>query len=248
MIDSQLEELMSRKVQSAMVVETKAPLSLDDMKTGMPVSGTVKHVGLYGAMVDVGLEAEALLHISQLGKTDFRNAEEVLKVGDSIQAFVLKVDKPQNRVALTMVKPPELSWDTIRQGGVYRGVVTRLEKFGAFVDIGAERPGMVHVSEMSDGYVQAPGDVVQVGDEVEVRIIKLNRKKRQIDLSMKMLTATEIAEAMEPEEEMPTALALALRRAMSGEKEAPSSNPRKSAKGLSKDREDILSRTLRGHS
>ena len=66
-----------------------------------------------------------------------------------------------------------------------KGKVVRLENFGAFIDIGAARPGLVHVSELSSDYVTNPADIVSVGDEVEVRVVELDRKKRQIRLSMK---------------------------------------------------------------
>lgn len=227
---------------------TKAPDSLETLEAGQAVSGTVSRLALYGAMVNIGLERDALLHISQLGKTDFRNIEEVLNPGDAVEAYVLKVDREQGRVALTTIKPPALPWEAIRNGEVYMGVVTRIEKFGAFIDIGAERPGMVHVSEMADGYIQAPSDVVSVGDHVEVRIIKLNRKKRQIDLSMKT-PVEEVMQVMEPDEEVPTAMALALRRAMEGqEPPAPASSRPARSKSTGRDQDDIFSRTLRDHS
>ena len=68
-----------------------------------------------------------------------------------------------------------------------KGKIVRLEKFGAFVEIGAERPGLVHISEMAHGYVKVPGDVVKEGDEVEAQVLEVNRRKKQIKLSMKAL-------------------------------------------------------------
>lgn len=231
---------------------TKAPLALTDLKTGVAVSGVVTRLTMYGAMVDIGLEREALLHPSQLGHSNFRTIEDVLKVGENIDAFVLKADHDNGRVALTMVKPPSLPWEAIEYNTWYKGTVTRIEKFGAFVDIGAERPGMVHVSEMDDGYVASPSDVVAVGSEVNVRVIKMNRRKRQIDLSMKEDLAVP-QEAMEPDEEMPTAMALALRRAMDGQEDddedfRPRRGRRDRERGSHRDREDIFNRTLRNHS
>lgn len=195
----------------------QAPQSIEELKIGTPVSGEITELTIYGAMVNIGLSQDAMLHISQLDKDDFRNVEDVLNKGDQLEAFVLKVNRDKERVALTMVKPPEVPWETIRVENTYQGTVTRIERFGAFVDIGAERPGMVHVSEMTDGYVQSPSDVVSVGDTVEVRVIKVDRRKRQIDLSMRT-PVEEVAEAMEPDEEPPTAMAVALRKAMQSAK------------------------------
>jgi ribosomal protein S1 len=194
-------------------------------------------------MVDIGGQ-DALLHISQFGRRDFRNIEDVINIGDEVEAYVLKVDG-EGHVALTMEKPPELPWNQIRKGEVYKGTVIRIEDYGAFVDIGAVRPGMVHVSELADGYVQSPNDVVTVGEEVDVRVIKLNRKNHQIDLSMKT-QVEEIEQVMNPTEEVPNAMEMAFRRA---QKQAQHDR-----RGSKKDRrrdydqDDIISRTLRNHS
>jgi small subunit ribosomal protein S1 len=226
---------------------TLEPLTRDEIKTGTPVSGTVTRLSIAGPLVDIGLDQEALLHLSQLSTTDFKRVEEVVRPGDSIDAYVLKIDEDTGYIALTTKKPPELPWEEIRNGGVYNGKVTRIERFGAFVDIGAERPGMVHVSELTDGYVQSPQDVVSVGDVVEVRVIKLNRRQKKIDLSMRT-PAEELEEAMEPDDDVPTAMALALRRAMQDSDEPmPQQGRNKRGKRNRRDnnQDDIMSRTLR---
>jgi len=124
--------------------------------------------------------------------------------------------------------------------------VTRLEKFGAFVDIGAERDGLVHVSEMSDGYVRDPSEVAKVGDEVEVAVLEFDRGKKQIRLTMN-ISLEELMEDVEEEEqeELPTAMEVALRQAM----DTPSSQPPSPEQSQSNDdrrdtQEDILARTL----
>ena len=122
-----------------------------------------------------------------LGKPNVRNVEDVVKAGEEITVYVLKVEKDTGRIALSLVKPPAMPWDDIKEGSTVTGTVVRLEKFGVFVDIGAERPGMIHVSELASGYVNSPSDVVKVGDEVKAQVIKVNRKKRRIDLSLKAL-------------------------------------------------------------
>ncbi|MCU0511838.1 MAG: S1 RNA-binding domain-containing protein [Anaerolineae bacterium] len=231
-----------------------APAVLDELKPGANVSGTIHKLTLYGALVSIGLEQDALLHISQMGNADFRNIEDVLKEGEALDAYVLKVDKKTARVALTMIKPPSLPWDAIRSNAVYEGEVIRIEKYGAFIDIGAERPGMVHVSEMTDGYVQSPEDVVKVGDKVQVRVIKTNRKQRKIDLSMKT-PREEIVEVMEPTEAVPTAMELALRRAraMSESRDSARAAAMKASRAPVRnnrnddEQDDIMNRTLRSH-
>ena len=86
-----------------------------------------------------------------------------------------------------MIKPLALEWREIKKDMVVKGTVTKLEKFGAFVEIGAERPGLVHISEMAHSYVRQPSDVLKEGDEVEAQVLEVNKRKKQIKLSMKAL-------------------------------------------------------------
>jgi len=209
------------------------PGSLEELEVGMELRGKVKSLELYGAFVDIGVGKDALLHISQLGKRNIRNVEDVVKAGEMITVYVIKVDPGSGRIALSSEKPPENPISDLKVGAVVTGRVVRIENFGAFVDFGAERPGMVHVSELSTDYINSPEDVVSLNDEVKVKVIKINKKRRQIDLSIKALEEAEqrrvIEEASvtESDEPMPTAMELALRRAMSSdsddaeEEEAP---------------------------
>jgi ribosomal protein S1 len=128
------------------------------------------------------------------GSQDIRNVEDVLQVGGEVTIWVRKVK--DNIIELTMLKPLDLEWRDLKKGLVIKGTVVRLEKFGAFVEIGAERPGLVHISEMSHSYVKTPGDVVKEGDEIEAEVLDFNRKKKQIKLSMKALQP--VPEVVEP--------------------------------------------------
>ncbi|GAB5490056.1 MAG: hypothetical protein Phog2KO_02710 [Phototrophicaceae bacterium] len=220
------------------------PIKPEELGTGTQVNGNVTYLAPYGAIVTISPNVDALLHISQIGRTDFRNIEEVFSLGDSVEAYVLKVDGA-NRIALTMDKPPALPWSKIKKGETYPGTVTRIETYGAFIDIGAERPGMVHVSEMADGYVQSPNDVVAVDQEVEVRVIKLNKRNRQIDLSMKS-PEEEIQQILEPEGEVPSAMEIAFRRAQR-QAERSTKSTKKSSKRRDNSQDDIISRTIRNH-
>lgn len=228
---------------------TTAPSSLDELKPRMALKGTVKRLELYGAFVDIGVGQDGLLHISQLGKPNVRNVQDVVNVGEEVTVYVLKVDMDKKLVALSLVKPPAVTWDELKEGVVVTGTVVRVENFGVFVDIGAERPGMVHVSELANGYVKSPSDVVKVGQEVQARIIKLNRKKRQIDMSIKSLEApVEIVEDDSADENLPTAMELALRKAMGQEANVAGKRDKRKREKRPDEQEDILSRTLRQHS
>lgn len=150
--------------------------------------GKILKVGLAGALVDIGQERPGALHISQIVAEDgqlFKRVEDVLQPGKEIDVWVRRTR--EDRVELTMIKPLDLDWRDIKLGMTVKGKVVRLEKFGAFVEIGAERPGLVHISEMAHGFVRQPSDVVQEGDEIEAQVIDVNRRKRQIKLSMKAI-------------------------------------------------------------
>lgn len=153
---------------------------------------------------------------------------------------------------------------------IVKGKVVRLEAYGAFIDFGAERPGMVHVSEMTHGYVKTPGDVVKVDDAVEAMIIDVDRKKKQIRLSMKALIQQpeEVpAEPVQPEKKQktkrskasrqetetnteppappePTAFELAWQEALEKQSTKKGVKKDKKVKPNNKQQDDILSRTL----
>ncbi len=159
------------------------------IKPKMQFTGKVTKISLAGALVDIGTNQPAVMHISQMVPPkegeQIRKVEDVLNIGQEITCWVRRVR--ENRVELTMIKPLALEWRDIKPGMSVKGNVVRLEKFGAFVEIGAERPGLVHVSELSHEYVRTPGDIVKEGDEVEAQVLEVDRRKKQIKLSMKAL-------------------------------------------------------------
>jgi small subunit ribosomal protein S1 len=238
-----------------MAVNTgEKPTSINDLQPKMELTGTVKKVELFGAFVDVGVGHDGLLHISQLSTDHVRNVTDVVKEGDKVSVWVMAVDREKGRFNLTMIRPAEHTWDDIKQNDILTGKVIRVERFGAFVDIGAERPGRIHVSELSTEYVKNPEDVVKVGDEVKVKVLTVNAQKRQIDLSIKALDDSAVVEQIEddePQGDIPTAMELALRRAMEGtemESSLRESKPGKSKRNKKRERysrqDEILSRTL----
>ncbi|HEX9840350.1 MAG TPA: S1 RNA-binding domain-containing protein [Anaerolineales bacterium] len=160
-----------------------APVMTLEPKTKL--SGKILKTTLAGALVDVGQNIPGVIHISQLSKDAVNKVEDVVKEGQTVDVWVRRVKK--DRIELTMIQPLALEWKEIEPDMVVKGKIVRLEAYGAFVDIGAERPGMVHVSELTHGYVKTPSEVVKEGDEVEAKVLDVNRKKKQIRLSIKAL-------------------------------------------------------------
>lgn len=229
-----------------MTEQDPQPRSITDLRQKMRLQGTVKQTQLYGAVVDIGLEQDGSVHISQLCPAHVNRVTDVVQPGDSVTVWVTKVDPSQGSIGLTMIEPPGVDWNELAEEQVHTGTVTRMESYGAFVDIGAERPGLLHVREMSSGYVRHPSELVRIGEEVEVRILKLDRRKRRIDLTM-MGIKIEVAD--DPDEEPnKTMMEIALQRAHV-EQKGTERRPKKRHKppDLS-ERADILARTLKQHS
>jgi ribosomal protein S1 len=164
---------------------TTPELSTVTLEPKTKLSGKVLKTTLAGALVDVGQPLPGVIHISQLSTEPVNKVEDVVKEGQVVDVWVRRVKK--DRIELTMIQPLALEWKEIEPDMVVKGKVVRLEPYGAFVDIGAERPGMVHVSELAHGYIKTPGEIVKEGDEVEAKVLDVNRKKKQIKLSMKAL-------------------------------------------------------------
>jgi len=229
------------------------------------ITGKVVKTTLAGALIDLGQSLPGVIHISQLSKDAVNKVEDVVQEGQEVEAWVRRVKK--DRIELTMIEPLALEWKEIEPDMVVKGKVVRLESYGAFVEIGAERPGMIHVSELTHGYVKTPGEVVKEGEEVEAKVLEVNRKKKQIKLSIKALepeieefkpakrenkkggkssggTKKDLMEALEtdePKEPELTAMQIAWQEALN---RSGADKHRKSKSTVTQEQEDILNRTL----
>jgi len=160
---------------------TSEPVGGLEPKTHL--TGKVIKTTIAGAILDIGQKVPGVVHISQLKKDAVNRVEDVVQVGQTVDVWVRRVR--DDRVELTMVEPLNMEWRELKPDMIVKGKVSRLESYGAFVDIGAERPGLVHVSEISHDYVKSPGEVLKEGDEVEAKILDVDRRKKQIRLSIK---------------------------------------------------------------
>ncbi len=249
-------------------VEAVAPTSLDDLKPKMKLTGVVKRLELYGAFIDIGVDVNAMVHISKLGKERVNRVSDVLNEGDEVTVWIEKVNKDNRQIMVSMIEPLAVEWADLKKDQEYTGRVNRLENFGAFIDIGAEREGLVHISELSYDYVKHPSELYHVGDEVRVQVLGFSKRKRRIDLSIKALlekpeTAVSYGGGQSKsrqensysdfddfeEEIMPTAMEIAMRQAMGEPIPSPTRGKarkrRRSRAKMRAQQEEIMSRTLR---
>jgi small subunit ribosomal protein S1 len=223
--------------------QDSAPQRLEDLKPKMKLTGTVKKVELFGAFVDVGVGRDGLIHISKLSNRPVTKVEDIVKEGDQVTVWVRNADPRTGRIDLTLVEPSALDWDEIKPGKVYPGKVVKIERFGAFVDIGAERPGLVHISELATYRVEEVTEIVKQGQDVEVKVLGVDPRKRQIKLSMKSVDVYE-EEPEEPEEAPLTAMQIALRKAQADSQQSKKGRQKQRDDRGRQDQEDIFSRTL----
>jgi small subunit ribosomal protein S1 len=158
---------------------------------GSVVEGKVRNIANYGAFVEIEEGVDGLLHVSDLSWTKkVGHPSELLKKGDTVQAVVLSVDQEKQRIALGQKQLQEDPWlhaipEAYRPGMVVKGKVTKIANFGVFVELEEGLEGLLHVSEISDQKVEKPEDVVKAGQELEVKILRVDGEERKIGLSLK---------------------------------------------------------------
>jgi small subunit ribosomal protein S1 len=174
-------------------VERKYPV-------GTIIEGRVRNLTNYGAFVEIEEGIDGLLHISDMSWTKkVMHPSEVLKKGDKVKCMVLSVDQEKKRVALGMKQLEEDPWDReiphkYRPGSVHRGKVTKITNFGVFVQLEDNLEGLLHISEISDKKIENPADALQVGQDVDVKVIKIDPDERKIGLSLRKVTKQEEAD------------------------------------------------------
>lgn len=195
-------------------------MTIATLKVGQHLHGTVKNITNFGAFVDIGIPQVGLVHISKLSRRKVEKVSDVVSEGQAVDVWVKKVDRKRGRISLTMIKPVKLRIKDIEEGAKLNGTVTRIESYGAFVDIDSDRDGLVHVSQITHEYIKHPEDALKVGQEVDVQILKVDRKKRQIDLSIKSLLPLP---EPEPSPEVEAASSLPTSSSNSSKQQSPAS-------------------------
>jgi small subunit ribosomal protein S1 len=158
---------------------------------GTLIEGKVRNLANYGAFVEIEPGIDGLLHISDMSWTKkITHPNEVVKKGDVVKCVVLEVDQGKQRVSLGMKQLTEDPWihaipEHYKPGMVVRGHVTKITNFGVFVELEPDLEGLLHISELADHKVENPQDVVKPGDEVDVKILRVDTQDRKIGLSLK---------------------------------------------------------------
>src|SRR5450830_828755 len=169
---------------------------LDNIEVGQVRTGIITSIADFGAFVDVD-GIDGLIHISELSWNHVKHPSEVVKVGQEVNVEILDIDCEKQRLSLGLKQTLKDPWvekiKTYKIGDVIEGKVTRIVKFGLFVQIQEDMEGLVHISELSMEPVKKPSDVAKIGDELIVKIIDIDFDKRRMAFSIKQVTNPETA-------------------------------------------------------
>ena len=217
---------------------------------GMELKGKVRRVTNFGAFVDIGVNTDGLVHISELAPYRVAKVTDVVKEGDEVTVWIKDLNRAENRISLTMIPPGTRTIRDLKEGDLIKGTVTRIERYGAFVDIGVGRDAMLHVREMAEGYVRSPHDMVSIGEELEARVVKVDIRRNRVDLSLRGLRPAEepeivsvpASEKNEEEEEFLSPFQYALVEAQ--QRQRRNKKRRKKRRWDEFEEDDLVNRTL----
>ncbi|SYZ78457.1 30S ribosomal protein S1 [Trichococcus shcherbakoviae] len=190
------------------VVETEKEANkgklMDELVAGDIVEGTVARLTNFGAFVDLG-GVDGLVHISQIAHEHVKNPGDVLAIGQAVKVKILSIDKENGRVSLSIKDTLAGPWNAIAEkapiGAVLTGVVKRLTSFGAFVEVFPGVEGLVHISQISHQHIATPHEVLQEGQEIQVKVLDAKEDEQRLSLSIKALEEKAVNEAAEEKRE-----------------------------------------------
>jgi len=190
------ERAAAREARKALKERLIVELQPGEIRTGRVIS-----LADFGAFVDIG-GADGLVHLSEVSWKRLSHPSEMLEVGQEVRVKVLAVDTDRKRISLSMRElepdPWEMMAEKLQEGQLVEGTITKLTKFGAFarltVEEGYQVEGLIHISELSDRRIEHPSEVVQEGQTVTLRVIKVDRPRKRIGLSLKRVASAEYAD------------------------------------------------------
>ncbi len=175
---------------------------IEELREGEVRQGRVSSICDFGAFVDIG-GADGLVHLSELSWSRVRHPSEVLKIGQEVDVYVLGINAQEKKIALSIKRTQAEPWSQVASayevGQLVRGTVTQLANFGAFARIVDGIEGLIHVSELTDARITHPKQVVHEGEELLLRIIRIDPERRRMGLSLRRALDT-------PDEELAAAL------------------------------------------
>ncbi|HDR8448766.1 30S ribosomal protein S1 [Bacillus cereus] len=180
--------ILSHKSVVELELDSKKKEAISSLKEGDVVEGTVQRLTDFGAFVNVG-GVDGLVHISQISHERVEQPSEVLEQGQKVKVKVLSVDADTQRISLSIKAAQPGPWENvageIKAGDIREGVVKRLVTFGAFVEILPGVEGLVHVSQIANRHVKNPNEVLEMGQEVKVKVLEVHVAEKRISLSIK---------------------------------------------------------------
>lgn len=180
--------ILSHKAVVELELDSKKKEAISSLKEGDVVEGTVQRLTDFGAFVNVG-GVDGLVHISQISHERVEQPSEVLEQGQKVKVKVLSVDADTQRISLSIKAAQPGPWENvageIKAGDIREGVVKRLVTFGAFVEILPGVEGLVHVSQIANRHVKNPNEVLEMGQEVKVKVLEVHVTEKRISLSIK---------------------------------------------------------------
>ncbi|MGE7882492.1 30S ribosomal protein S1 [Bacillus sp. NPDC094077] len=180
--------ILSHKAVVELELDSKKKEAISSLKEGDVVEGTVQRLTNFGAFVNVG-GVDGLVHISQISHERVEQPSEVLEQGQKVKVKVLSVDADTQRISLSIKAAQPGPWENVagevKAGDIREGVVKRLVTFGAFVEILPGVEGLVHVSQIANRHVKNPNEVLEMGQEVKVKVLEVHVAEKRISLSIK---------------------------------------------------------------
>ncbi|MBN1484404.1 MAG: 30S ribosomal protein S1 [Chloroflexia bacterium] len=180
--------ILSERQASREYREARKEELLESLEVGKIYTGQVSSVCNFGVFVDLG-GADGLVHLSELSWGHIEHPRDVVQTGQEIQVYVLSIDQDRRRIALSLRRTQPEPWSTVAEryqlGQLVEGTITQLANFGAFARIEEGIEGLIHISELSDDPVGHPRELVQEGDVVSLRIIRIDPVHKRIGLSLR---------------------------------------------------------------
>ena len=183
-----------KKISLGLRQKTRNPWEVlaEKYPPGSHIKGKVRNMTTYGAFVEIENDIDGMIHVSDMSWTrKINHPNEVLKVGEEVEAVILDIDPQQQRISLGLKQTEDDPWANIEQiykiGDVVKGKVTKVTAFGAFIELSHKIDGLVHISQISRDHVEKVKDKLNLGDEIEAVVIKIDKDERRIGLSIKAL-------------------------------------------------------------